>query len=118
MSDTLLEELIALETSLHRKSIRNNRSQLEVLLHEDFFEFGSSGKVWLRGETIEALTIEAQDAGITSTDYELHRLAADVAQLTYTSQGADGTKALRSSLWKLTHGQWRMIFHQGTKTHF
>jgi hypothetical protein len=118
MSDSLLDELIELETALHKQSIRNDRTRLEELLHGDFFEFGSSGKVWSRSETIEALTAEAQDADIKSTHYKLRRLADGVAQLTYTSKRADGSQALRSSLWKLDQGVWKMIFHQGTKTHF
>ncbi len=116
MSDSLLDKLIELETALHKQSTRNDRSRLEELLHGDFFEFGSSGKVWSRQETIESLSQETQDAVVTAEHFKLHKHAEEVAQLTYVSQRNDGSKTLRSSLWKLDKGQWRMIFHQGTKT--
>lgn len=118
MSRPLLEELIELEASLHKKSVRNDRRQLEVLLHRDFFEFGSSGKVWARGATIESLTQESEAGEIEAENYQLHRHAEEFAQLTYVSRRSDGSKTLRSSLWKRDQGVWKMVFHQGTKTHF
>jgi len=118
MSRPLLEELIELESSLHKKLVRNDRQQLEALLHRDFFEFGSSGKTWQRDETIESLAAEAQDIAIRVENFQLRLLADGVAQLTYVSQRTDGSKVLRSSLWKREDGVWKMIFHQGTKTHF
>jgi len=27
---------------------------------------------------------------------------------------AESKQAMRSSIWRLTDGQWRMVFHQGT----
>lgn len=118
MSDSLLKKLIELETSLHKQSIRNDPTKLEELLHREFFEFGSSGKTWSRSETIQTLLSETQDDDIQSNNYQLHLLTTELVQLTYISQRADGVKTLRSSLWKCESGNWKMIFHQGTKTHF
>ena len=41
------------------------------------------------------------------------RIGADTILLTYRSYSRSGT-ALRSSLWVLDGGQWRLRFHQGT----
>lgn len=118
MSEELLKKLVEFETSLHKQTIRNDRTKLEELLHQEFFEFGSSGKIWSRQETIEALISQTDGDEILSENYRLRLLAEELAQLTYVSKRADGSKALRCSLWKREDGSWKMIFHQGTKTHF
>lgn len=80
MSETLLEELKALECSLHAAR-RNDREWLEQILHPEFREITRSGVMVDRVETIASLTGEAdvpvEVPVIVSSDFSLIRLAAD-----------------------------------------
>jgi hypothetical protein len=109
-----------LEEKLLQQEIRNSPSEVATLLHPDFFEFGQSGTVWSRQQTIDRL---AQDRPMESslTDLSVRPIAADVALVTYRAVGRDPASgnewhSLRSSVWKLTDGRWQVIFHQGTPT--
>ena len=46
-------------------------------------------------------------------DFEVRPLSGDIMLVTYRSGRAD-MFALRSSIWRLRGGKWRMTFHQGT----
>ena len=83
-----------------------------MLLHPDFTEIGSSGRIWTRDAVMMSLAEET--AGLP----ELEMLGADrlgetAVLLTYRSRDRSGT-ALRSSLWVHDGAQWRLRFHQGT----
>lgn len=114
----LLAHLIDLETQLHRQDVRADAAALRSLIADDFFEFGVSGTVWTREAVIDALKDEAFSPR-EATDFRLTLLAEDVALLTYRAhRGATAVRpsadSLRSSIWRLRDGRWRMVFHQGT----
>ncbi|KYD23101.1 hypothetical protein B4135_0630 [Caldibacillus debilis] len=46
--------------------------------------------------------------------FEVQPLADDVVLAAYILINEE--KTLRSSIWKFKDGEWRMFFHQGTKT--
>lgn len=51
--------------------------------------------------------------------FKAYTLAENIILLTYISiikdtPVAESKQAMRSSIWRLTDGQWRMVFHQGT----
>lgn len=103
----------ALERELLRPETRADLGRTGVLLHPDFTEIGSSGRLWTRDEMMMALE---DDPGM-ATDLELlaaDRLGEDAVLLTYRSHTRTGT-ALRSSLWVRDGAQWRLRFHQGTR---
>ncbi len=107
------EEVVeALERELLLPETRSDLGRTGVLLHPDFTEIGSSGRLWTRDEMMMALE---DDPGVPA---ELELLGADrlsegAVLLTYRSHTRAGT-ALRSSLWVLDGAQWRLRFHQGT----
>ena len=109
-----------LEEKLLRQETRNSPGEVATLLHPDFFEFGQSGTVWSRQQTIDSLAQECPMEG-SLTDLSVRSLAADVTLGTYRAFGRDPASgnechSLRSSVWNLTDGRWQMIFHQGTPT--
>ncbi len=106
------QALIALEQSLHQPSTRSNPRAVESLLAEDFREFGASGRVWTRAEILAELAAEAPYE-IRSRDFACKWLTPGLALLTYVAEAAE-RRTLRSSLWRLEDGAWRMVFHQGT----
>lgn len=107
--EALVEEL---ERELLGPLVRGDIGRTAVLLHPDFMEIGSSGRVWTRDAMMMALE---EDPG-ERTDIEIlgaDRIGTGAVLLTYRSFARSGT-ILRSSLWVLDGGRWRLRFHQGT----
>lgn len=119
---TTLSEIRALEEALHRPDIRRSRQAVEALLADDFVEFGSSGTVYTRAETIALLMEEDEEEGgaLHAYDYALTSIAPDAVLLTYRTTrmvpGEPERHSLRSSIWVCSAMGWRMRFHQGTVT--
>ncbi|WP_151733284.1 DUF4440 domain-containing protein ['Paenibacillus yunnanensis' Narsing Rao et al. 2020] len=109
----LTAHIRGLEEQLLSAEVRASVNRLEELLDGQFFEYGSSGRVWLREDLLGE-----EGAGavrMTLSDFALHPLGETAALATYRTYNEDtGRQALRSSVWKLSGGRWRMFFHQGT----
>ncbi|HYH77889.1 MAG TPA: ribonuclease HI family protein [Arthrobacter sp.] len=107
------EELVeALERELLGPEVRGDIGRTGVLLHPEFMEIGSSGRVWARDAMMMALE---EDPG-ERTELEIlgaDRIGTGAVLLTYRCYARSGT-VLRSSLWVLDNGRWRLRFHQGT----
>ena len=114
----LAVELEALERALHAPAVRADRGRLAALLDEDFSEIGSSGQCYGREAALEEIPLERAQVRIESDQYAVWMLAEGLAQVRYRSRyHLDGQAqgwVLRSSLWRLHAGGWRMVFHQGT----
>jgi hypothetical protein len=122
MTDTakIAPQLQRLEEDLLQPEIRRNPEAVASLLADDFCEFGSSGRIFSKSETIKALRAEAP-CQILISDFSVRSLTAESALVTYrtlrranTNQGE--VMSLRSSMWVLRDGRWQMLFHQGTYT--
>lgn len=107
---TLLEK----EGALLDPEIRHSSGALQQLLHPEFIEFGSSGRVYNRQMMIEMMTQEVP-AQVVIRDFVVSALSDDTALITYRSIGQSGQEARRSSIWVNVDGQWRIRFHQGTR---
>ena len=105
--------LVELEVSLHTSEVRNSREKLDSLLSDDFMEIGASGATYRKEQVINSLLKEAPSE-IHAKDFEFRKLSNDLSQLIYRSEST--RRAIRSSIWRLEDGQWRMLFHQGTVT--
>ena len=114
----LLEILTKKEKSLIDPIARKQPESLHSLLSPSFFEFGCSGKVWQRSETLQLLGNVSPE--VEATDFKLHPLASDVMLLTYKTirrdENGNSYSVLRSSIWKKNENEWQMMFHQGTKS--
>ncbi|MCU1433667.1 MAG: hypothetical protein JWR71_392 [Pseudarthrobacter sp.] len=112
-TETIPEVIVeALERELALPDTRSDIGRTGVLLHPDFMEIGNSGRVWTRDAMMMALE---EDPG-HHTELEIlgaDRIGASAVLLTYRSYSRSGT-VLRSSLWVLDGGRWRLRFHQGT----
>ena len=110
------ELLRELEEELVSPSVRRDEHRLRELLAEDFREFGASGRVYSRAEIIEALAVEAL-SDISIEDFAAWEISGGVALVTYRAvkrRAGEIVASMRSSLWVLRDGRWRMVFHQGT----
>jgi hypothetical protein len=114
MSGVLLEECLL------KPEIRRSPQDLATLLADDFIEFGSSGQVFDKPQTIAVLQNESTDK-LTLIDYQTKVLAANVVLTTYQAvrhshETEQTTTSLRSSIWKFLSGRWQVVFHQGTSS--
>jgi ribonuclease HI len=82
-----------------------------VLLAADFAEIGASGRVFDRASIEEVLADGPSELHLD--EFVVHRLAEDVALVTYRTADDDRT-VRRSSIWIRTSAGWRMRYHQGT----
>ncbi|MCB5290967.1 Ribonuclease HI [Arthrobacter sp. SO3] len=102
----------SLERELLLPATRGDFGRTGVLLHPDFTEIGTSGRIWTRDAVMMAL--EETPGGPTELEMlGADRLDAHTVLLTYRSHTRSGT-ALRSSLWVHDGAQWRLRFRQGT----
>jgi hypothetical protein len=110
--DDDLREVIRRELALLTPDVRRDAEQVQALLHPDFVEYGSSGRVWDRA-SVSAATADVAEP-VPATDLRPRRLGPDAVLLTYRTT-TPGRAALRSSTWiRGAAGQWLMLFHQGT----
>jgi hypothetical protein len=117
LSDFLENHIFLLENQLLEPEVRSSPDKLRSLLSDDFFEFGSSGKVYdyKPGDTF----IDAPGTSYSIQNFKTKRLSGGCVLATYnvTRRKPDGSEdhSLRSSIWKRSRGAWKMVFHQGTK---
>jgi hypothetical protein len=116
-------KILALEMNLLRSPFRYDHMFLERVLAKDFTEFGKSGRVYDKIDTIAALIDENQNEAQISTELEMRSvkftdLGLDAVLLTYTlkpsTDDAAEISSLRSSIWKRYGEEWKLVFHQGT----
>jgi len=110
----LLYTLQQLESELHAPNTRKTE-RVAQLLSDDFIEYGSSGRIYTKAEVMSALDTEPS-ADIAASDFSLRLLAPNLALLQYVAcrHSAIAAYSLRSSIWQLQGGHWRMLFHQDT----
>lgn len=113
-TEDLLRTLQQLETELLAPSVRKSE-RVASLLADNFVEYGSSGREYTKAEIISTLAAE-QPVKITASKFSILLIAPGTALLRYLACRHAESKAysLRSSIWQLQNGQWRMLFHQGT----
>lgn len=109
------QQLIELEWALWRAETRFDRDFMERTLAGDFREFGRSGRVYERADTL-AVSGDSIDANLR--DFQFSMLADDIVLLTYVSEVRHEQLDLanRASIWVRRDGRWQLRFHQGTPT--
>lgn len=97
-------------------AVRSSPELLARLLHPDYTEFGTSGRLWDRESILSALSSPGAPSHrpITTSRMRGVQLAADVVHLTFDTESG-GQRAHRSSIWRRTGGDWLLWFHQGTR---
>ncbi|MCH7669522.1 MAG: DUF4440 domain-containing protein [Acidobacteria bacterium] len=94
---------------------------MQRLLADDFTEFGASGRVWTKQETIAHLvaSTETSQATRTVSNFETNELADGLILVTYRCRHSSpdfdtDSYTVRSSIWRSKGETWQMVFHQGT----
>ncbi len=109
-----ISELKKLEESLWIAKTRFDKKHMKRILAPDFFEFGRSGRVYKRKDTLAVKAEENIKA--TLKDFQVHPLTEDIVLITYVSEVKYDEMEIgnRSSLWIKTSNGWQIRFHQGT----
>jgi hypothetical protein len=114
---SVADKLRALEEQLLQTDFRRDRKAVSKLLANDFREFGSSGRLRNKQQILDLLETEPAFRA-TVQDFQAIELVSGVSLVTYTAvvdrPGAKTAASLRTSIWVMREGRWRMIFHQGT----
>ena len=113
------QELEKLEMDLLESCVRCDRELISSLLAEEFCEFGSSGRVYSRQATIDALQLECPNF-YSVTDLSVTILGEGAALVRYRvsrhgKSEPENSHSLRSSVWTRRDGRWQQLFHQGTR---
>lgn len=110
--DADFEIVEKLEYEISSKEIRSDSSRLSTLIHNDFEEFGKSGKRFSKSDIVnEVPTWDYHEIEIKHL--ECVRLSVKTVLVKYQSF-SNGVRANRSSIWVKENSHWQMIFHQGT----
>jgi xylulose-5-phosphate/fructose-6-phosphate phosphoketolase len=101
--DTVLSEIAGIQKA--------TRSGNPVVCRQWPMIISRSPKGWTGPKIVDGLKVEG-----TWRSHQVPFGDMDVALVTYRSVSPDGSKfhSLRSSIWKIIDGRWRMAFHQGT----
>ncbi len=108
------DELLELERRLLDPEVRHSFVSVDRLLHPEFMEYGSGGRVYNKEMMVTMMTRE-DPAPVMIRDFAVKELADGVALVTYRTVGSEGKEARRSSVWVREHARWQIIFHQGTR---
>jgi len=110
--------IFELEDKLLQPSVRKSTEQLGVLISDDFIEFGSSGKTYVKKDVLVNLP-SSPEIKFNMIDFKTRLLADGLVQSFFKTEKTNAetgavTISQRSSIWRNEEGEWRMIFHQGT----
>ncbi len=109
-----MEMLYNLETSLFKKEYLCNREYLENIFCDNFMEYGKSGLIYRKKDTIEAL-YGLDDRNIEVEGFTCEKIDINTYIVHYVSINSDGIKAYRTSIWVSNKdNNLQLLFHQGT----
>lgn len=110
-----LEKLKELEESLWIAITRFDQEYMNRILSPLFFEFGRSGRIYKRDETLNAI-YQKINVVLPLKEFHVHPISDDVVLVTYKSEVTYDKLEIsnRSSLWLKTSKGWQLQFHQGT----
>jgi hypothetical protein len=117
----ILAELSRREPIFHRPEFGTSRADFERMIVDDFWEVGASGCRYSRAIVLDELekrhAVPHNDVWQT-TDFRCQELAPDVYLLTYTliqtGENDNKRRTRRSTIWRRTAKDWKIVYHQGT----
>ncbi len=109
----MTDHFYALETSLFKKEFLSSRAYLENIFHDNFMEYGKSGLVYRKRDTIDVL-YNAGDRDIKIEDFTCEKIDERTYIVHYASINNEGVAAYRTSIWIENDDRLQLYFHQGT----
>jgi hypothetical protein len=112
----ILKELMAREPIFHRRQFGTDRNALERMTDENFWEIGASGRCYTRDYAIENLLERyrlPEPHDWPCRDFTIMPLAEALFLVSYILEEPDRTTR-RSTIWRRSGFEWKIVFHQGT----
>lgn len=109
--DTDVLRVVEQEKELLTDRVRSDPAQVRALLHPQFTEFGSSGRIWTRNRLLAE--IQPMPMRVHYEPIGADRLADDIILLRWRAVSGHA-EWLRSSVWQRSADGWRLRFAQGT----
>ncbi len=110
----MYQRLLTLEKQFFDWTFISNEKWLNSVLHDDFMEWGKSGALSRKAETIEALLSCEGDRDITIRNFSCEELVENCWMVHYLT-GGEGDTYYRTSLWVRADGALRLRFHQASE---
>lgn len=113
----MIELLLKLEMSLWIDETRNSKEYLNQILHDDFKEFGKSGKVYNKSDILTD-TDNNMNTKFPFKNLEVKQIDEKSFLITYEAeiiQNSKSIKSNRASIW-VGKESFQLLFHQGTLT--
>ncbi|MBV0893678.1 ribonuclease HI family protein [Microbacterium sp. NC79] len=107
---TPIDTVIASERALLDADVRSNPNRVAALLHTQFREIGTSGRLYTRDDVLEH--IAPLDPPVELDVISAEQIDANTIMLLWRSVGIK--PALRSSIWVRTTTGWALRFHQAS----
>ena len=116
ITDQDIKEIEKLEESLWKSETRFDSEYMDQLLHADFFEFGRSGRIYQRQDTLDVVSAEEIKIQLPLKNFSVHTVDDNSVLVTYISEVMYEELEVgnRTSLWVKTEEGWKLRFHQGT----
>lgn len=113
-----MTELETTFLNLEKQIMYYRLNDFETILSEDFIEFGTSGKIYDKTSQLGFINEEGlTEIPFIITNFCVNLLSEKIAHVIYQTESiADGSKSLRSSIWRHENTRWYLYFHQGTRT--
>ena len=108
-----MNKLYELETSLFKNKYLKDIDYLEKIFHNDFMEYGKSGLIYRKKDTIDSL-FGLDDRDIKIIDFSSEKIDENTYIVHYISIHSGDNKVLRTSIWKDDGLGLQLFFHQGT----
>jgi hypothetical protein len=117
----IVDALNEREPIFHNDPPGADRTYLEELIAEDYFEVGGSGRIYSRERVIETV-VDRYDREEPAVEYKVEdfavrEISAQIFLATYTLSQPDGHETRvtrRSTIWTNAAGRWQVVYHQGT----
>ena len=117
----LASQIQELEEKLLHENMQENPLLLDALLAETFLEIGYSGKMSSRQEVVDWLINKPITDRWILSNFCVNLLSPDIVLAVYQAQKINDSVQIsktstRSSIWKRYGRQWKMMFHQASKS--
>lgn len=113
-----IEEIIVkYENDFFTKAFCDDKRNLDKRIHNEFFEIGKSGQLFDKNTIINYLSNLDSDRDIDIIDFKTKDLKNGLMMANYIADEKElGINTLRTSIWVIEDGDWKLLFHQGTIT--
>ncbi len=112
----ILDELLfKYEKDFFNYNFCHDKEAFVSRIHDDFLEYGTSGIIYKKADTIIFLNSISEDRHFEISNFQCESLCHNAMIIHYISVNLDNNKkALRTSIWKKDGADWKLYFHQGT----